>query len=158
MAFMPPTGLHAKRARTLDDVVASVGCYPIDAYHFIHEGLHFAAERAHGEHAPAEPAHAPADTLTDAPANADRHITGRQLCEGLRDLAVANWGLLARTVLGTWHVTSTGDFGRIVFAMIDAGLLQKQPGDTIDDFADVFEFRQAFDARYAIHPPAKLEG
>ena len=142
---MPPTGLHAKRARTLDDVVASVGCYPIDAYHFVHEGLHFAAGRTHGEHA-------------GAPADADRHITGRQLCEGLRDLAVANWGLLARTVLGTWHVTSTGDFGRIVFAMIDAGLLQKQPGDTIDDFADVFEFRQAFDARYAIHPPAKLEG
>ena len=64
--------------------------------------------------------------------------------------------LLARAVLATWGIRSTDDFGRIVFAMIDAGLLQKQPDDTIADFADVFDFRTAFEAAYTIRLPERL--
>jgi uncharacterized repeat protein (TIGR04138 family) len=142
---MPPTGLQSQLVRTLQDVAATVGTYPLDAYFFTQEGLHFAAERFHGEMATLE-------------ADASRHITGRQLCEGLRDLAIDRWGLMAPSVLRQWNVRSTHDFGRIVFAMIEAGLLQKQPGDTLADFDDVFDFRQAFDAgRYAIQLPARLD-
>lgn len=144
---MPPTGLQSKLARTLEELVASVGAYPIDAFFFTQEGLHFAAERAHG-----------AAIAGESPKRRqDRHINGRQLCEGLRDLAVERWGLMARAVLGTWGIHTTDDFGRIVFAMIEAGLLQKRPDDTIDDFADVFDFRRAFDAGYAIRLPERLE-
>ena len=141
---MPPTGLQSQLARTLDDLVASVGSYPIDAYFFTQEGLHFAAERFHGA------------AGAKARKKRDRHITGRQLCEGLRDLAVERWGLMARAVLATWGIRTTDDFGRIVFAMIDAGLLQKQPDDTIADFADVFDFRTAFEAAYTIRLPERL--
>lgn len=142
---MPPTGLQSQLARTLDDLVASVGSYPIDAYFFTQEGLHFAAERCHG-------------AAGQRPRKKrDRHITGQQLCEGLRDLAVERWGLMARAVLATWGIRTTDDFGRIVFAMIDAGLLQKQEKDTIADFIGVFDFRTAFESAYTIRLPEKLE-
>jgi len=43
-----------------------------------------------------------------------------------------------------WHVSRTDDFGRIVFAMIDAGLLSKSSRDRAEDFRGVFDFQEAF--------------
>lgn len=77
-----------------------------------------------------------------------RHLSGRELLEGCRELAIQRFGLLARTVLDYWGVTSTSDFGDIVFALVDLGLLQSQPTDTKDDFQDVFDFADAFDRDY----------
>jgi uncharacterized repeat protein (TIGR04138 family) len=57
---------------------------------------------------------------------------------------------LARTVLVRWNVTSTYDFGRIVFAMVDSGLMQKTDDDSIEDFRNVYDFKTAFDAAYRI--------
>jgi uncharacterized repeat protein (TIGR04138 family) len=77
-----------------------------------------------------------------------RHITGRELAEACRDLALQRYGLLARMVLEHWGVTSTADFGNIVFTLVDLGLLLSQATDTRDDFSDVFDFRDAFDRDY----------
>lgn len=77
-----------------------------------------------------------------------RHITGRELAEACRDLALQRYGLLARMVLEHWGVTSTADFGNIVFTLVDLGLLLSQATDTRDDFTDVFDFRDAFDRDY----------
>lgn len=81
----------------------------------------------------------------------NRHVSGEDLCWGLRDLALQRWGRLASTVLRRWGVFSTEDFGRMVFALVDHGLLQKQPEDSIDDFVDVFDFESAFDRSYRIN-------
>lgn len=78
------------------------------------------------------------------------HVTGEDLCWGLHDLAVENWGLMAPVVLRHWGIRSTRDFGRMVFALIDQGLLAKQPDDDIEDFSDVYEFGKAFDQTYKI--------
>ena len=64
----------------------------------------------------------------------------------LRDLARKRWGMLARLVLARWKISQTIDFGHIVFAMIKHDLMQKQPQDSLDDFADVFDFAEAFGA------------
>lgn len=77
-----------------------------------------------------------------------RHLTGRELLDGCRALAIERYGLLARTVLEFWGVTSTADVGDVVFALVDLGLLQSQPTDTRDDFVDVFDFADAFDRNY----------
>ena len=77
-----------------------------------------------------------------------RHLSGRELIDGCRGLAIDRYGLLARTVLEYWGVTATSDFGDIVFTLVDLGLLQSQPSDTRDDFADVFDFEDAFDRDY----------
>lgn len=133
---MPPTGTPTTLIAAIEDVVASVGDYSVDAYYFIQAGIHTAAERVHGAN--------PKATM------GTRHVTGRQLCETLRDLAIARWGMLASTVLRSWGLHTTKDFGRLVFAFVDAGHWQKQPTDTIDDFTDVYTFREAFDQQYRI--------
>jgi uncharacterized repeat protein (TIGR04138 family) len=78
------------------------------------------------------------------------HVGGDELCWGLRDLALQRWGLMAPTVLGHWGIRSTEDFGNMVFAMVENGMLQKQPDDEIGDFAGVFDFGSAFDGEFRI--------
>ena len=77
-----------------------------------------------------------------------RHITGRELSEGCRTLALDRYGVMARLVLEHWGVTRTSDIGDIVFTLVDTGLLLSQPNDTKDDFADVFDFEDAFEREY----------
>ena len=75
-----------------------------------------------------------------------KHVSGQELCLGLRSLAVKKYGLLARTVLDGWGVKSTEDFGKIVYAMVDAGLLRTSEADSMEDFRGVYEFDEAFDS------------
>lgn len=79
-----------------------------------------------------------------------RHVTGPELAWACRDLALERFGLLARTVLDCWSVRTSADFGRIVFALVEVGLLSTQPGDRVEDFADVYDFSRAFDEAYAV--------
>lgn len=105
------------------------GPYRDEAFEFVRQGLSHTAGKIHGD----------LDSVTS------RHVSGQQLCLGLRELAVERYGRLARTVLTRWGVTTTEDFGRIVFAMIEAGLLRKSDQDCLDDFSGVYEFDEAFD-------------
>ena len=73
-----------------------------------------------------------------------RHVSGGELAWACRDFARAQFGLLAPSVLGHWGVTRTDDFGRIVFTLVDVGLLVTQPGDRESDFAAVYDFSDAF--------------
>lgn len=76
------------------------------------------------------------------------HIPGDELARACRDLAIDQYGLTARTVLSFWGVETTADFGRIVFVLIDVGLLIRHPNDRIEDFNEVFDFAQAFEGDY----------
>jgi len=113
-------------------VLNTAGPYPIEAFTFVREGLTYTAQRIHQSN---ESMH-----------EVDRHISGQQLCMGLRDFAIQQYGLLARVVLRHWNVHRTDDFGRIVFAMIAEGLMSKTAEDTIDDFRMVYDFDEAFSA------------
>ena len=77
-----------------------------------------------------------------------RHISGRELTEGVRELALGRFGPMARTVLEHWGIHSTEDVGRVVFAMVEQGILIKQDSDQPEDFADVFDFEEVFEANY----------
>jgi len=110
--------------------------HPPRAYEFVHEGLDYTVTMIHGAR------------INNGKEN--RHVSGAQLCEGLRELALARWGRLARTVLHRWNIQSTLDFGRIVFSLIDAGQLQKLDEDSIEDFRDIFDFETALEADYRI--------
>jgi uncharacterized repeat protein (TIGR04138 family) len=73
-----------------------------------------------------------------------RHVSGAELAWACRDFARAQFGLLAREVLEHWGVTCTADFGRIVYTLVDIGLLVTQPGDSERDFAAIYDFAEAF--------------
>ena len=109
--------------------------YPVDAFIFVQRGLDFTVRRMHGDPDPDEQ-----DEDGDVPS---RHVSGSDLCRGLRDFGRKEYGLLARTVLGRWRVTRTEDFGHIVFAMVDAGMMHKTDQDSIADFRGVFDFEEA---------------
>jgi len=130
---MPP-GRDPTQEKTLQEVVDEVGLYPIEAYLFLQQGLGYSVNLVHGEIAGETP---------DSPVS--RHITGPQLCEGLRAYALSQWGMLAKVVLARWGINSTFDFGRIVFALVDAGHMQKTETDTIEDFRNVYDFKSAFE-------------
>ncbi len=119
---------------TIEDVARRSGRYPPEAYEFVNAALRFTAMRMHGA-AALDP-------------RRKRHVSGEDLCRGLRDLARERWGRLALTVLERWNLTATGDVGRIVFDLIDSGLMERQESDLPEDFDDVFDFHQAFDASY----------
>ncbi|MBW7905392.1 MAG: hypothetical protein H3C42_07475 [Phycisphaerae bacterium] len=104
------------------------GRYPRDAYAFLQQGLEHTTRALHGSKRSGR-AH---------------HVTGQQLCEGLRDLAIQRWGLLARDVLASWGIHSTRDFGEMVFLLVRNELLGKQDSDRLEDFDDVFDFDEAF--------------
>lgn len=74
-----------------------------------------------------------------------RHVSGRELCEGIRALAIDKFGLLARTVFEHWGVRTTDDWGRIVFNLVDSGLMGKTDTDSVDDFRGVYDFDDVFD-------------
>lgn len=110
---------------TVDEVAEFVAVYPIEAYEFVQNGLRFTVQQEFGP---------------ERKNDEHRHVSGRQLCEGLRRYAMLQWGMMARAVLARWNITSTYDFGRIVFALVEGGILHKTDEDTIEDFRNVFEF------------------
>jgi uncharacterized repeat protein (TIGR04138 family) len=77
-----------------------------------------------------------------------RHISGAELADGVRNLALRQFGPLARTVLEHWGIHSTEDMGEIVFALVEAGILIKEEEDRIEDFRGIFDFEEAFERNY----------
>ncbi len=96
--------------------------YKPDAYEFLLQALH----------------------VTQDKLKRQAHVTGRELLEGIREFAIAQYGVMARTVLRHWGITKTQDFGAIVFNMIDKKLLSRSETDTLEDFKDVYDFNDAF--------------
>lgn len=77
-----------------------------------------------------------------------RHISGEELVQGVRELALERFGPMAGTVLAHWGIHATEDVGGVVFALVEQGVLVKQEEDSLDDFADVFDFEEAFELNY----------
>jgi uncharacterized repeat protein (TIGR04138 family) len=111
-------------------ILRAAGPYPIEAFNFVREGLSYTARQVHGD-----PENMP---------EMDRHVTGQQLCLGLRDYAIEHYGMLAPVVLEHWNIRRTDDFGRIVFSMIDVGWMSRSDEDTMESFRAVFDFDEAF--------------
>ena len=104
--------------------------YHRDAYFFVFEALRFAQEQLGlgGMRSP------------DAEGEEERHITGQQLCEAIRQYAIQQYGMLAKNVLNEWGVHATSDFGEIVFNLIEIGQMKKTASDRREDFDNVFDF------------------
>lgn len=127
--------------------------YAPEAFRFVREGLNHTLERIAGPHtSPHDDASQGVADVADQglggfmePEAHTRHVSGQELCMGLRSYAVERYGLLAKTVLRGWGVLKTEDFGKIVYAMVDAGLMRTSEHDSMDDFRGVYEFDEAFE-------------
>jgi len=118
--------MSAEKTETISQIVCKDGRYAAQAYYFIFDALDYTIQRMRKM----------------------RHVTGRELLEGIRLYATEHFGFLARTVLGEWGVRSTADLGEIVFNLVSAGLLSRTEKDTRDDFEGVYDFEEAFDSEF----------
>jgi uncharacterized repeat protein (TIGR04138 family) len=75
------------------------------------------------------------------------HVSGEDLLERIRILGRERFGALAGDVFNAWGVRGTIDFGRVVFHLVDDGMLHKREEDTLADFIDKYDFRDAFALR-----------
>jgi uncharacterized repeat protein (TIGR04138 family) len=82
------------------------------------------------------------------------HVTGQELLAGIRDYALAQFGPMAMCVLEEWGIKSCGDFGEIVFNMVEVEWLSKTEKDSRADFAAGYDFFDAF--RKPFLPPSKV--
>lgn len=125
----------ASVAEQLEQAVREDGRYALEAYEFLNRALRRTTELVHGE-------------LTDEEER-PRHVTGQQLCQGVRDLLLETYGRLTPLVLRSWRVRCTRDIGEMVYFLINLNLMGRQESDDLADFDDVYDFREAFGA-YAI--------
>ena len=110
--------------------------YSIHAYTFVFEALEYTKrlkKRSQGR--------LRSRTRTST---SSHHVSGRDLCEGARLLALDHYGLLALTVLKLWGIESTSDLGEMVYNLIAVGDLEKTANDSRADFDDVYVFEDAF--------------
>jgi len=108
--------------KVIEEICVHDSRYHPDAYEFVMQALHF----------------------TQTKLKKDTHVTGKELLEGIKGFVIQQYGVMAKTVLSHWGITSTLDFGTIVFIMVNAGLLAKTETDCLDDFKDVYDFEAEF--------------
>jgi uncharacterized repeat protein (TIGR04138 family) len=111
----------------IEAVLREDGRFRVQACQFLHEALGRAVNEVHG----ADATHG--------------HVSGQALCESLRDLAWDRYGPLAPTVLQRWGITSSYNFGELVYLLIEHDLMGKEDGDTVEDFRDGFDMERDFD-------------
>ncbi|MDA1013327.1 MAG: hypothetical protein O3A00_02615 [Planctomycetota bacterium] len=106
------------------------------AYHFVFAALRFTQQEL-----------GKVDYEIESP---DAHISGPELLDGFRLLAIQQFGLMAMSVLNHWGIRCTDDVGRIVFELVERGDMRKTDNDQLNDFVAVYEFADVFDADYKI--------
>jgi uncharacterized repeat protein (TIGR04138 family) len=117
--------------------------YKLDAYQFVRMGLTYAQDVL-------ELGDSPAGAAEDDSGRVPRHISGRDLCLALKQLAHEQYGRMAKLVLASWGIRSTGDFGEIVYNLIRIGEMSKSDADRRTDFDDVYSFDEALVEEFAI--------
>ncbi len=128
--------------------------YPIDAYIFVRESLSYASDVLNlGSESLLEPTLELEPQKRPQGSTAERHLTGQELCEAIRLYAVHQFGYMAKVVLNNWSICSTGDFGNIVYNMINVGLMKKSENDRRSHFDDVFDFDDVFERQFEMKVP-----
>jgi len=139
----------------LPRIIALDPRFSIDAYAFVLEALDHAriqklnALRSRSDGTGAAKPRRSARARGRAPLPAG-HVSGQELCQSVRRLALGQFGLLSATVLGHWGIRSTSDIGDIVYNMIASGDLEKTSSDSRSDFDNVFDFNTALRPKLAL--------
>jgi uncharacterized repeat protein (TIGR04138 family) len=115
---------------TLKDLAQKDGRYAPDGFQFVLEALDFTAKKMKQD------------------TEKRRHVSGGELLEGIRAYALHQFGPLSLTLLNSWGIRNTRDFGEIVFILVKSGKLRKTEEDAIEDFEGSYDFDDAFVAPF----------
>ncbi len=97
--------------------------FPAEAYHFVIRAVRAALPPATSQ---------------------GEHVSGRNVVEAFRQLALAEFGIGALARLAEWRITSCDDIGTIVFRMVELGIFGARSEDKLEDFHGVYDFPTAF--------------
>jgi len=122
-------------ADKLQELAERDGRYSLEAYLFVYESL-TVAQKLFGR---------------------ERHVSGKELLEGIKKLARERYGRMAKSVLNNWGVRATDDFGQIVFNLVNSDLLSKTDEDKLEDFHAVYDFEEEFISKYTIGTESSQE-
>jgi uncharacterized repeat protein (TIGR04138 family) len=112
--------------KKLRSILKSDSRYKLEAYEFLMQALFYAQSKL----------------------DRQGHVSGKELLFGIKEYGVQQFGPLAQTVFEQWGVKNTLDFGEIVFSLVNNGLLKKTDEDSLEDFKEVYEFKDAFRKEY----------
>jgi len=125
--------------------------YKFDAYVLVFEALNY-AHKVMGLGAK-QSVESEEEVEETSPKAEERHLTGQELCEAIRLYALDQYGFMAKSVLKSWGVTSTSDFGEIVFNLIRIGQMRKTKHDRREHFDNVYDFNDALSKDFKISLP-----
>ena len=108
--------------------------YDAEAYNFVYEALDYTLKN-----------------IVKKTRRGGQHVSGPELLEGVRLFSIESFGCLAKSVLESWGVTRTDDFGEIVFNLVRHDLMGKQDSDRLEDFQGIYDFDEAFNVRPVFH-------
>jgi uncharacterized repeat protein (TIGR04138 family) len=114
--------------------------YTYEAYEFVFEALAHTQKRL-GRAPKSDPG---------GEVGPQHHVSGKELLDGVRELALREYGLMARTVFRQWGINKTDDFGEIVFNLVEANLMSKTDEDQRRDFQGVYDLDEALLRGYQI--------
>ena len=114
-------------AEALESIVASDARYQREAYIFLRDALDYTTKQQ-----------------KKAKGTTVRHVSGPELLDGVRQYALREFGPMVMTVFDNWGIRSTEDIGHMVFNLINAGIFGKTDEDSIEDFKNIYDFREAF--------------
>lgn len=72
-----------------------------------------------------------------------RHVSGPELLEGFRDLALEQFGPMASTLMIEWGIRKCQDVGDMVFLLIEEQVFGKQDSDSREDFSGTFDLEES---------------
>ncbi len=122
--------------------------YSVEAYLFVREALAWAADNQAVE------SDSEISSGGKSPKSRCRHVTGQQLCEGIREFAQNQYGYMSKLVLNSWGLYCTADFGNVVYNMIDVGIMRKSTEDRRSHFKDVYDFEDVFELQFRMNTGA----
>ena len=115
----------------LNQILQEDSRYSAEAYHFLRESLDFTTK-----------------SLNKPKSGTARHVTGKELLEGIRRYALQEYGAMSKTVLNTWGIFRCEDFWYITSNLIQKGILGCTKDDTIHEFENGYDFQAAFRAPF----------
>lgn len=76
------------------------------------------------------------------------HVSGSELLRAVQAQARERFGPLAAMVFKEWGIQGGGDFGHIVYDLIDRGVLFEREEDSLQEFMGGRTYEEIFEAAY----------
>jgi uncharacterized repeat protein (TIGR04138 family) len=142
----------------IEELVRRDPRYAPEAYQFVFDALDHATRRRGRVRSDAPPPPPSAAAGGGEGGVDEEHVSVPQFLDGVRELALREFGLMAPTVFAQWGVRRTDDLGEIVFSLVSAGLMDPDAADDRGAFHERFDLGDGLVDGYRIEGGEGLEG